>query len=70
MLVEEGSGADKVECDSVWSSHRMLAGVAYVFHAEWGDAGHGRFARKTYIFIASNCSFLGMISSIYGANKG
>lgn len=25
---------------------------------------------KTYIFIASNCSFLGMISSMKGVNKG
>jgi hypothetical protein len=29
-----------------------------------------RKGEETYIFIASNCSFLGIISSICGASKG
>jgi len=39
-----------------------------------GERGNGRreqgSANGTHIFIASSCSFLGMISSMYGASNG
>lgn len=75
MLVEEGRGADKVECHSVGSvfvEGIISKGSGALKKREEGwdllqEDGIGkelRLVRDGYIFIASNCSFLGIISSI------
>jgi len=47
----------------------MLAFVSFYRQAGWGNKDGG-WDREMYIFIASSCSFFGMISSICGASKG
>lgn len=62
MLVEKRRGSDKVECYSVGTKGecQILAQPE-----NWRlEAG------MTNIFIASSCSFLGMISSMCGASRG
>jgi hypothetical protein len=54
---------------------KILLGILLRMEREWlGEWSLGEALRPetcgTYIFIASNCSFLGIISSMCGASKG
>ena len=69
VLVEERVGWDEVECYSFWA---FVLAVSFPFLWNTGMEGGIREEEcgETYIFIASNCSFLGIISSMYGASRG
>lgn len=66
MLVEEGGGADEVECYSVWAV--LFKSYQHGFSLETNGCGGWREGK--YIFMASSCSFLGIISSMCGARRG
>lgn len=85
MLVEERSGADEVECYSIWAVSCICVSAKeflWVGRGDWvnrlvlsRDGGDGTLEEivgggRTNIFIASSCSFLGMISSMCGARRG
>ena len=63
VLVEEGGGADEVECYSVWTVFMTI-----ISNGSMGVDVEG--SKRAHIFIASSCSFFGMISSMCGASKG
>lgn len=75
MLEEDGFAVDKVEGYSLWA----VCGLSVSgFLCEWFDVvtcDEVEVAMEmgvggTNIFIASNCSFFGTTSSIYGVRRG
>lgn len=80
VLEEERRGADEVESYSIravyFEGRSQCGSDGWTRRTQWSYGGKmergGDFdmVDVTYIFIASNCSFLGMISSIWGVRSG